>query len=77
MALVYFHCSNADEILLDRRGIDVYDLSEAHQRATQVVQDFIRTPGPDDWRAWTLHVTDDEGDELFLMPFSFVLGRSH
>ena len=77
MALVYFHCSNADEILLDRRGIEVCDLIEAHQCATQVVRDYINTPGPDDWRSWTLHATDDDGDELFLMPFSFVLGKSH
>src|SRR5262245_51805232 len=40
---VYFHCASADEIYLDRRGTEVEDLVEAHQRAAQVVREFIST----------------------------------
>ena len=29
----------------------------------------------DDWRGWVLHVSDDQGDELFVVPFTFVLGK--
>ena len=36
-----------------------------------------RSRGPDDWRGWTLHAADENGDELFLMPFTRVIGRLH
>jgi hypothetical protein len=77
MTHVYFHCSNAEELYLDKRGVEVDDLIEAHHRATQVVRDFINSHGPHDWRAWTLHVIDEDGDELFMMPFSYMLGKPH
>jgi hypothetical protein len=77
MTHVYFHCSNADELILDPRGIDVEDLAEAHQRAQGVIRAFVASDGPDDWRAWSLHASDEEGEELFLMPFARVLGRLH
>jgi hypothetical protein len=77
MAHVYFHCSHQDQLVLDPRGLDVEDLVEAHQRAVGVVRAFIDSHGPDDWRAWTLHVSDDEGIEMFVMPFTCVLGRPH
>jgi hypothetical protein len=28
-------------------------------------------------RGWFLHVNDDLGDELFVVPFAFVLGKPH
>jgi hypothetical protein len=31
----------------------------------------------EDWRGWVLHVNDDLGDELFVVPFAFVLGKPH
>ena len=77
MTHVYFHCSNSEEVLLDKRGTDVEDFNEAHQRATQVVREFINSHGPDDWRSWTLHAIDEDGEEIFLMPFSCMLGRPH
>src|SRR5262249_50077489 len=77
MTHVYFHCSSAEELYLDRRGIEVEDLIEAQRRATQVIREFIDSHGSHDWRTWTLHVTDEEGDELFLMPCSCILGKPH
>jgi uncharacterized protein DUF6894 len=77
MTHVYFHCSNAEGLYLDRRGAEVEDLVEAHQRAAQVVRDYVSSHGPFDWRAWTLHVSDENGEELFLMPFSCMIGRPH
>jgi hypothetical protein len=29
----------------------------------------------DDWRDWVLHVSDERGDELFIVPFVFALGK--
>jgi hypothetical protein len=77
MTHVFYHCSNSDELYLDKRGTEVEDLVEAHQRAAQVVREFINSHGPYDWRTWTLHVSDENGDELFLMPFSYMLGKPH
>jgi aspartyl-tRNA synthetase len=77
MTHVYYHCTSADEIYLDRRGIEVEDLVEAHQRAAQIVKEFINSHGPYDWRTWTLHVSDEDGEELFLVPFSYMLGKPH
>jgi len=77
MTHIYFHCSNEDQFVLDPSGAEVEDLVEALQRATQVVRQFVGSLGPHDWRTWTLHVADEDGEEIFLMPFSYVLGRQH
>lgn len=77
MTHVYFHCCNSDEVYLDKRGVEVEDLVEAHQRAVQVVRDFVTSNSPTDWRTWTLHVIDEDGEELFLMPFSCMVGKPH
>ncbi|HTS42292.1 MAG TPA: hypothetical protein VMH84_17330 [Xanthobacteraceae bacterium] len=77
MTHIYFHCANSERVVVDPCGIEVEDLIEAHQRAAGVIQQFVNSAGPVDWRAWTLHVSDEEGDEIFVMPFSYVLGRPH
>lgn len=76
MTHVYFHCSNAVGLYLDKRGTEVENLNEAHQRAVQVVRDYISNHGPDNWRAWTLHVKGENGEDLFLVPFSCMVGGS-
>jgi hypothetical protein len=77
MTHVYFHCSNADRLVLDPLGVEVEDFVDAHQRAAQMVRLFVNSIGPDDWRTWTLHVSDEDGEDIFLMPFSCVVGRPH
>jgi len=74
MSQVYFHCSNANGILLDRRGAVVADLVEACDRATSLMRSLIASPSPDDWREWTVHVSDEAGDEILAIPFSSQLG---
>jgi hypothetical protein len=34
-------------------------------------------PSNEDWRGWTLHASDDFGDEIFAVPFTAVLGKAH
>jgi len=75
MTQVYFHCSNTKNVFVDRRGAMVDDLAEARDHATSVVQSLTKTSGLEDWRDWVLHVSDDQGDELFVVPFAFVLGK--
>jgi hypothetical protein len=77
MTQVYFHCSNAKEVLLDRCGAVVDDLAEARDRAACVVRSVTTAPNLEDWRGWVLHVNDDLGEELFVLPFAFVLGKAH
>jgi hypothetical protein len=75
MAQVYFHCSSSQGALIDRRGAAVSDLAEARDRAALVMRSLISAPGPEDWRGWVLHVSDDDGEEIFCVPFASVLGK--
>ena len=75
MTQVYFHCSNTKNVFVDRRGAMVDDLAEARDHATSVVQSLTKTRSLEDWRDWVLYVSDDQGDELFVVPFAFVLGK--
>ena len=77
MTQVYFHCSNAKKVFVDRRGAVVDDLAQARDHATSVVQSLTKTRSLEVWRDWVLHVSDDLGDELFIVPFAFVLGNPH
>jgi len=77
MTQVYFHCSNTKKVFVDRCGAVVDDLAEARDHATQVVQSLAKTRSLEDWRGWVLHVNDDLGDELFIVPFAFMLGKPH
>ncbi|MBR0734781.1 hypothetical protein JQ636_40470 [Bradyrhizobium japonicum] len=75
MTHVYFHCSNMKNVFVDRRGAVVGDLAEARDHATRVVQSLTSERSLEDWRDWVLHVSDDQGDELFVVPFTSVLGK--
>ena len=76
MTDVYFHCSDAEHVFIDRRGAAV-NFSEAFDHAERLVRAMIMSPSTEDWRDWVLHATDELGDELFAVPFASVLGRLH
>ena len=78
MAQFYFHCASTQQILRDRSGYDLVDLVEARQRASGIVRRVIKTGSArDDWRDWVIVVTDEEDDEMLVVPFSDVIGRPH
>jgi len=77
MTELYFHYSNAKGALVDRRAAVVTDLAEARAYAELVVRSLITRPGPEDWRGWVLHVSDDLGDEILALPFASILGKLH
>jgi hypothetical protein len=77
MTSVYFHYSNARGVLVDRNGTAVDDLVEARDQAYCAVQSLIMTSSAEDWRGWVLHVTDDDGEHLFDLPFQSMLGKLH
>jgi len=45
--------------------------------AACVVRSPTKARSLEDWRGWVLHVNDDLGDELFIVPFAFMLGKPH
>ncbi|MBR0754487.1 hypothetical protein JQ604_20070 [Bradyrhizobium jicamae] len=77
MTQVFFHCSNARGVLMDRRGTSVAGLSEACEAAMRMVRSLVATTTLEDWRDWSLHVSDDAGDEIFILPFAFAIGKPH
>ena len=77
MTQVYFHRSTMKKVFLDHHGAVVNDLAEARDHATRLVQSFTSERSLEDWRDWVLHVSDDQGDELFVVPFVFALGKPH
>ena len=77
MTEVYFHYSNADQLLVDSRGATVNDLSEACAHALGLVRTMMMEPNTEDWRGWELTVTDDLGEQIFVIPFSSAIGKLH
>ena len=77
MTQVYFHCSNTKKVFVDHLGTVVDSLAEARERATCVVKSFTNECRLKDWHDWVLHVSDDQGDDLFILPFTFVLSKPH
>src|SRR3954454_21882629 len=77
MVQVYFHCSNTEDTLIDRSGIAVASLKEACDRANQIMRSMIQTHGDEDWRDGVIHVSDDDGEEIFDVPFTDMLGKPH
>ena len=77
MTQVYFHCSNTKKVFVDYCGAVVDDIAVARAHATRVVESVTSERSLDDWRDWVLHVSDDRGDELFIVPFTFVLSKAH
>ena len=75
MAQIFFHCTNARGALMDRRGTFVSDLIEACEEATRRVRSLVAATNLEDWRHWALHVSDEAGDEIFVLPFAFVPGK--
>ena len=75
MTQVYFHRSTTNKVFLDHLGAEVNDLAEARDHATRLVRSFTSERNLEDWRDWVLHVNDDQGDELFVVPFALAIGK--
>jgi hypothetical protein len=52
-------------------------LAEANDHAARVVRSLVMSHGPEDWHSWVMHVSDDLGEEIFVVPFAFVLGKPY
>jgi hypothetical protein len=61
----------------NRCEIQADDLADMREQAAMAVRTLLASPGPEDWRSWVLHVSDDLGEEILTLPFSSVIGRLH
>jgi hypothetical protein len=77
MAQISVSCSNSRGILLDRQTVQVEDFLEACDCATAMARSLVASVSLEDWRCCRLDVRDDLGTEIFVMPFSSVLGKPH
>lgn len=77
MTQLFFDCSNASRIIFDRSGHHVRDLGEMRDHAARLMRKLIDSPNDEDWRAWVMHVSDPEGEEVMEFPFSSLLGPAH
>ncbi len=77
MAQAVFRCSNSQGHIIDGRVATVDDLIEAREYATLVASSLIASPTLRDWRSCYMSVSDDLGEEIFVMPFSSIIGRLH
>ncbi|HEV2565770.1 MAG TPA: hypothetical protein VGU19_11875 [Microvirga sp.] len=75
---LYFHCAGPGEILIDRQGAEVLDLIEARDRALTLARAFVeKAYGMRDFADWHVYVSDDDDDEVLLIPFSDVMPTIH
>jgi hypothetical protein len=77
MAQTLFRCSNSQGHVIDGRVANVKDLIAAREYATRVARSLIASPTLRDWRSCCLSVSDDLGEEIFVMPFSSLIGKPH
>jgi len=77
MAQISLSCSNSRGMLLDQQTIQVEDLLEACDYATAMARSLLASASLEDWRRCRLDVCDDLGVEIFVMPFSSILGKPH
>ncbi len=73
---LYFNCRSDERTLPDLSGTDVDDLNAARDHAVRAIQSVVATGSVEHWRKWVLRVSDDVGNEVFEMPFWFILSSS-
>ncbi|WP_262272848.1 MULTISPECIES: DUF6894 family protein [Microvirga] len=78
MFYLYFHCAGPGEILIDRHGAEVLDLIEARDRALSLARALVeKAYGARDFSDWHVYVSDEDDDEMLLIPFSDVMPTLH
>jgi hypothetical protein len=77
MAQISVPYANSQGILLDRQTAQVEDLLEVCDCAAAVARSLVARASLEDWRCCRLDVRGDLGTEIFVMPFSSILGKPH
>jgi len=70
MMRCFFHLLGGTSAIRDESGVEVADLDEARAQALAGIREFRQELGADanEWRNWTLTVTDAAGRTLFSLP---------
>ena len=75
---LYFHCAGPGEVLIDRNGAEVLDLMEARDRARALARILLEEAyGTRDFTDWHVYVSDEDDEEMLLIPFSEVMPTLH
>ncbi|RDI59514.1 DUF6894 family protein [Microvirga subterranea] len=73
----HFNFRTGDSILLDEIGVEVASVHDARREALQAIHEVSQ--GDDaaefDWSAWTLSVTDSDGQVLLTLPLQQLIGE--
>jgi hypothetical protein len=71
----YFNLVDGYQKILDHDGIEVFDLDQARMQALKAIAELLEEDeeAQDDWRNWTLEVTNDRGAILFTIPLNGIL----
>jgi uncharacterized protein DUF6894 len=78
MFYLFFHCAGPGEILIDRSGAEVLDLIEARDRALALARILVEGAyGTRDFSDWHVYVSDEDDEEMLLIPFSAVMPTIH
>ena len=78
MFYLYFHCAGPGEVLIDRDGAEVLDLMEARDRARALARILLEEAyGTRDFTDWHVYVSDEDDEEMLLIPFSDVMPTLH
>lgn len=74
----HFNFFTGDSVLIDDVGVEVPNIQYARTEALQAIQEVsqdMRDFGFD-WSAWTLSVTDSDGQVLLTVPLERVIGET-
>ena len=76
--LLYFHCANGDDVIVDHRGTQVGDVHEAREHAVALARSIVTAAfGIHDFSDWLVYVGDEDNEEVLSVPFSSVLPTVH
>jgi len=75
MPQVFFRCSNSHGTVLDRRIVQIDDLFAAREYAVDFIRTFSAKCTLGNRRNDRLHVQDERGDDIFVMPFWSTVSR--
>jgi hypothetical protein len=71
----YFNLIDGYERILDLDGIEVSNLDQARLQAVKAIEELLEEDDgiSEDWRSWTLEVTNEDGRVLFSIPLNGIL----
>lgn len=73
----HFNLRTGDSILIDEIGVEVASVHDARREALQAIHEVAQGGDAEgfDWSAWTLSVTDSDGQVLLTLPLQQFIGE--